>query len=62
MYKVLCVCNYDYEWLLDEGHEYQVVYDYQSTVGVLVWDTPFYLPKHLFFKNRKGLKLRGEKV
>lgn len=53
MYKVLCVCNYDYEWLLDEGHEYQVVYDYQSTVGVLVWDTPFYLPKHLFLKIEK---------
>lgn len=50
MYKVLCVCDYDWEDLVTIGYEYQVVDDYKSMVGVLFGNGTVYLPKYLFKK------------
>lgn len=50
VYKVLCVCDYDWEDLVTIGYEYQVVDDYKSMVGVLFGNGTVYFPKYLFKK------------
>ena len=50
LYKVLCVSDYGWDYLITIGHEYQVVDDYKDVVGVLISDTIIYMPKYLFSK------------
>ena len=48
VYKVLCVSDYGWDYLITIGHEYQVVDDYKDVVGVLIHDSVVYMPKYLF--------------
>lgn len=50
MYKALCVSDYDWDYLITIGSEYQVVDDYKDVVGVLIYDSVVYMPKYLFKK------------
>ena len=50
MYRVLCVNDYGWDYLIAIGSEYQVVEDYKEVVGILMYDSVFYMPKHLFVK------------
>lgn len=50
MNKVLCVSDYDWDYLITIGSEYQVVDDYKDVVGVLIHDSVIYMPKYLFKK------------
>ena len=50
MKKVLCICDYGWDYLITIGHEYQVVYDYKDIFGVLISDLVVYMPKYLFSK------------
>lgn len=48
MYKVLCVCDYDWDYLITVGHEYQAIGDYKDSIGILIHDTEIWMPKYLF--------------
>ena len=50
MKKVLCICDYGWDYLITIGHEYQVVDDYKDVVGVLISGAIIYMPKYLFSK------------
>lgn len=50
MYRVLCVNDYGWDYLITIGNEYQVVEDCKDVVGILMCDGVFYMPKHLFMR------------
>lgn len=50
MYRVLCVNDYGWDYLITIGSEYQVVEDYKDVVGILMYESVFYMPKHLFVR------------
>lgn len=50
MYKALCVSDYNWDYLITIGHEYQIVEDHKDVVGVLFYDEVIYMPKYLFKK------------
>ena len=54
MYRVLCVCDYDWEYLVTVGHEYQAMGDYKDAIGVLIHDCEIWMPKCLFKKIEQG--------
>ena len=54
MYRVLCVCDYDWDYLVTVGHEYQAMGDYKDAIGVLIHDCEIWMPKCLFKKIEQG--------
>ena len=55
LYKVLCVSDYGWDYLITIGYEYQVVDDYKDVVGVLISGATIYMPKYLFSKIEENI-------